>query len=73
VNALRGHAAQTGRFVAMDLTDPSIDFGGLARSMGVAAERAQTLDQVRAALAKAFAATGPTLIDVAIDPSFSPV
>ena len=73
VNALRGHAAQTGRYVAMDLTDPSIDFGGLARSMGVAAERAQTLDQVRAALAKAFAATGPTLIDVAIDPSFSPV
>jgi benzoylformate decarboxylase len=73
VNALRGHAAQTGRYVAMDLADPSIDFGGLARSMGVAAERAQTLDQVRAALAKAFAATGPTLIDVAIDPSFSPV
>ncbi len=73
VNALRGHAAQTGRYVAMDLTDPSIDFGGLARSMGVAAERAQTLDEVRAALAKAFAATGPTLIDVAIDPSFSPV
>ncbi len=73
VNALRGHAAQTGRYVAMDLTDPSIDFGGLARSMGVAAERVQTLDEVRAALAKAFAATTPTLIDVAIDPTFSPV
>jgi thiamine pyrophosphate-dependent acetolactate synthase large subunit-like protein len=57
----------------MDLTHPSIDFGGLARSMGVAAERAQTLDEVRAALAKAFAASGPTLIDVAIDPSFTPV
>ena len=41
--------------------------------MGVAAERAQTLDEVRAALAKAFAASGPTLIDVAIDPSFTPV
>ena len=73
VNALRGHAHQTGRYVAMDLTHPSIDFGGLARSMGVAAERAQTLDEVRAALAKAFAASGPTLIDVAIDPSFTPV
>jgi len=73
VNALRGHAAQTGRYVAMDLTHPSIDFGGLARSMGVAAERAQTIDEVRAALAKAFAASGPTLIDVAIDPSFTPV
>jgi len=73
VNALRGHAHQTGRYVAMDLTHPSIDFGGLARSLGVAAERAQTLDEVRAALAKAFSATGPTLIDVAIDPSFTPV
>jgi benzoylformate decarboxylase len=55
VNALRGHAHQTGRYVAMD--SPTLDrFRRLARSMGVAAERAQTLDEVRAALAKAFAA-----------------
>ena len=73
VNALRGHAAQTGRYVAMDLDDPPIDFCALARSMGVRAKRAETLDEVRKALAAALAADGPSLIDVVLDPSFSPV
>ncbi len=73
VNALRGHAAQTGRYVAMDLADPPIDFTALARSMGVRAERAATLEEVRNALAAALAAEGPSLIDVALDPSFRPV
>jgi benzoylformate decarboxylase len=72
-NALRGHAAQTGRYVAMDLDDPPIDFVALADSMGVRAERAATLDEVRKALAAALAAAGPTLIDVILDPAFTPV
>jgi benzoylformate decarboxylase len=73
VNALRGHAAQTGRYVAMDLDDPPIDFSALARSMGVRAQRAETLDEVRKGLAAALAADGPSLIDVVLDPYFSPV
>ena len=73
VNALRGHAAQTGRYVAMDLDDPPIDFTALARSMGVRAARAATLDEVRKSLAVALSAEGPTLIDVTLDPSFTPV
>jgi benzoylformate decarboxylase len=73
VNALRGHAAQTGRYVAMDLDDPPIDFCALARSMGVRAERAETLDEIRKALTAALAADGPSLIDVVLDPAFSPV
>jgi len=73
VNALRGHAAQTGRYVAMDLDDPPVDFVSLAASLGVRAERAATLDDVRRALSAALAAEGPTLVDVALDPSFSPV
>jgi benzoylformate decarboxylase len=73
VNALRGHAAQTGRYIAMDLDDPRIDFTALARSMGVQAKRAATLEEVREALAAALGAEGPTLIDVALDPSFSPI
>jgi benzoylformate decarboxylase len=72
-NALRGHAAQTGRYVAMDLDDPPIDFVALANSMGVRAERAATLDEVRKALAAGLAAAGPTLIDVILDPAFTPV
>jgi thiamine pyrophosphate-dependent acetolactate synthase large subunit-like protein len=57
----------------MDLDDPPIDFTALARSMGVRAERAATLDEVRKLLAAALAAEGPTLIDVTLDPSFTPV
>jgi len=41
--------------------------------MGVQAERAATLDEVRKALASALAAKGPTLIDVAVDPAFGPL
>jgi benzoylformate decarboxylase len=73
VHALRGHAAQSGRYVAMDFTEPPIDFVGLARSLGVQAERTQTLDAVRDALARALVADGPTLIDVELDRSFKPL
>lgn len=72
-NALRGHSAQTGRFVAMDLDDPAIDFVGLARSLGVAAGRAATLDQLRDLLAAGIASQGPSLIDVTMDRAFRPV
>src|SRR6185312_1366271 len=40
LNNLRGHAAQQDSFIGMDLVDPAIDFVGLARSLGVRAERA---------------------------------
>jgi benzoylformate decarboxylase len=73
LNAMQGHAAQTDRFVAMNLTDPPIDFVGLARSMGVRAERATKLDEVRRLLPELIAANAPALLDVVIDPSFKPV
>jgi benzoylformate decarboxylase len=68
-NLLRGHAAQQGKYVGMDLADPAIDFLGLARSLGVRAERATTLAEVGALLKDALAAKGPTLIDVVVDGS----
>jgi benzoylformate decarboxylase len=71
--ALRGHAAQTGRYVGMDLTDPAVDFLALARSFGVAGCRVATLDAFRSAIADALAAGAPRLVDVAIDPSFAPL
>jgi benzoylformate decarboxylase len=73
LNALQGHAAQTGHYVAMDLTEPAIDFVALSRSLGVAAERVATLDAMRAALAAALAANAPRLIEVELDGSFKPV
>jgi benzoylformate decarboxylase len=72
-NALKGHAAQTDRYVGMDLEDPAIDFVGLARSLGVAASRARTIDEVLAQLRDGLAGDRPVLIDVAIDRSFKPV
>src|SRR5262249_30955240 len=44
--AQRGLAAQVDRFVGMELTDPAIDYVGLARSLGVAAERATSVHDV---------------------------
>src|SRR6266851_2695995 len=72
-NALKAHAAQTDRYVGMDLAEPAIDFVGLALSLGVAAERARTVDEALAQLRDGLASDGPLLIDVAIDRSFKPV
>ena len=62
--AMGALVAETKRYVAMDLTEPAIDFVGLARSLGLAAERVSTLDQVRSQLTRAIASNGPTLIEV---------
>jgi benzoylformate decarboxylase len=73
VHALRGHAAQTDLYVGMELNNPAIDFVGLARSMGVAADRAATVSEAIDLLKKALADGGPTLIDVTLDRAFKPV
>ncbi len=72
-NALQALAAQTDRYVGMDLTDPPIDFVGLAKSLGIAGERAGTIDEVLTYLRRGLSGDGPLLIDVALDRSFKPV
>jgi acetolactate synthase I/II/III large subunit len=49
-----------------DLTNPVIDWVRLATGLGVEACRAQTLEELRTALAAAYAKTGPTLIEVVL-------
>jgi benzoylformate decarboxylase len=71
--ALRGHAEQADTFVGMELTDPTIDFIGLSRSLGVAAERAKTVHEATDLIAKGIAANAPLLIDVDLDRSFKPM
>ena len=73
VNALRGHAAQTDIYVGMDLVDPAIDFVALARSLGVAAERASTVADALDLLRQGLVSGGPALIDVTLDNTFKPV
>jgi benzoylformate decarboxylase len=72
-NAMKGFAAQTDRYIGMDITDPPIDYVGLARSLGLKAERAATLSDAVDLLRKFLDASGPGLIDVELDRSYGPV
>ncbi|MBI1777966.1 MAG: thiamine pyrophosphate-binding protein [Proteobacteria bacterium] len=73
VHALRGHAAQTDNYVGMDLTDPAIDFVGLARALGIEAERARTLADASDLIKGALAKEGPRLIEVELERAFKPL
>ena len=73
VHALRGHAAQTDTYVGMDLIEPMIDFVGLARSSGIAAERSRTVAETTDLIAKGLADGAPMLIDVGLERAFKPL
>jgi benzoylformate decarboxylase len=70
LHAMKGHAAQSDRYVAMDLEDPRVDYVGLARSLGVPAERLTRAAEIGPALTGALTAGGPVLLDVPLDPAF---
>jgi benzoylformate decarboxylase len=73
LHALRGLAEQADSYVGMELLDPKIDFVGLARSLGIAAERAKTVAETTDLLGKALNGGGPMLIDVELDRAFKPL
>jgi benzoylformate decarboxylase len=54
-------------FIGMDFRDPAVDFAGLARSLGVPAERISEPDALAPALERAFASPGPKLLEVVTD------
>ncbi len=60
-------AAKSGKFVGMDLAQPEIDMVGLARSLGVPAERVTEPDELAEKVARSFAEGGPRLFDVPIE------
>jgi benzoylformate decarboxylase len=66
-------SAKRGIYPGMDLVEPEIDYPGLARSLGVRAERVEKPAELRGALAACLAHPGPTLVDVAIDRGFKPM
>jgi len=51
----------------MDLVEPEIDYLGLARSLGVAAESADSVADAVDLMKKGLAGNTPLLIDVALD------
>jgi benzoylformate decarboxylase len=73
LHALRGHAEQVDAYVGMELIDPPVDFVGLARSLGVEAQRAKTVHEATDLVAQGLKANTPLLIDVALDRAFKPM
>ncbi|MBI1733834.1 MAG: thiamine pyrophosphate-binding protein [Candidatus Rokubacteria bacterium] len=63
-------SAKQGKYPGMDLVDPEIDHVGLARALGVRAERVTKPGELRDVLAAALGHDGPALVDVAIDRGF---
>ena len=51
----------------MDFKDPPVDFTGLARSLGMAAERIDDPARLHDALTRAYAARAPRLIEIVVD------
>jgi benzoylformate decarboxylase len=70
---MRGLAEQADSYVGMELMDPKIDFVGLARSLGINAERAKTVHEATDLVGHALRNGGPTLIDVELDRAFKPM
>ncbi len=73
LHAQRGLAAQVDRFVGMELENPTIDFVGLARSLGIAAERAKSVHDATDLMAHGIKSGAPLLIDVPVDRNYKPV
>ncbi len=68
LRASRGDSAASGRFVAMDLDQPPVDFVSLATSMGVTATRVESAGDVGDCVRAALAAGRPHLLELPIDP-----
>jgi benzoylformate decarboxylase len=73
LHAFRGHAEQVDNYVGMELIDPAVDFVGLARSLGIEAERAKTVQEATDLVAKGLKGNTSLLIDVALDRHFKPM
>ena len=69
-HALQSFSAKGNRYIGMDLEAPTVDFVGLARSLGVPGKRVEKTQEVRQALAGALTQGGPFLIDVPLDRGF---
>src|SRR5206468_9461466 len=61
--AMRGLAEQADNFVGMELTDPAVDFVGLARSLGIGGARAKTGKDTTELIAQALKNGVPFPID----------
>jgi len=63
-------SAKRGIYPGMDLVDPTIDYVGLARSLGVMAEPVEKPGNLHSVLAACLSHAGPSLVEVTIDRGF---
>lgn len=59
-------SAQTGRFIAMEIDQPAVDYVALAKSLGVAARRIERAAEIAPAVEAGIASERPNLLDIAI-------
>jgi benzoylformate decarboxylase len=60
------NSTQTGKFIAMDLNNPAIDFEALAKSMGMSAQKVTLSKDIRSTVTEAIASKKPNLIEIVI-------
>lgn len=61
---MKGKAASSGDYVAMDLAPPSVDHVAIARGFGVEGTRITNLGEIGDALRTALAGDGPSLLEI---------
>ncbi len=61
-------SAQTGRFIAMEIDRPAVDYVALAQSLGVQARRIERAAEIAPAVEAAIASERPNLLDIGICP-----
>jgi benzoylformate decarboxylase len=59
--------AKSGRFIGMDLQQPEVDFVGLARALGVEAQRVSEPDELSELVKESLAGDRPRLFDVPLE------
>jgi benzoylformate decarboxylase len=62
---------KTDQFVAMDMTDPPIDFVQVAQGFGLSATRVVRADQIQAAVRAGIQSGKPNLVEVVIDAGYA--
>jgi benzoylformate decarboxylase len=72
-NAMKGFAAQTDRYIGMDITEPAVDYVALAGALGVKGARSAVLGDAVELVRSALAEGGPALIEVTLDRTYTPV
>ena len=72
-HAMLGHAAQTGNYVGVDLTNPGLDHVSIARGFGVEARKVSGIAEFRDALAAGLARNAPFLIEIEVESGYKPL